>query len=339
MPINTALDDTILALITGSARRRVGAATQLEIDITSPDGGADGFGHQFRGPMREPCNRRSQVNPAHPRSIVSRATDPDRKFPYRDEQRAFYDSLRDILAARNGVRLIRLRYGTFDWTGPGGDEQLNNLLAKCRANASQPVVLPTAQAMSRSTVDQVRKVALISHNYCVHNSHGLQDYSEHFARINKLCDDQGCDTILYALWTWDQDSTVTRTTASIFGGLHHVQRVILELWHKPEKPDHAEIWQRGNQEPKLAFQRFARSGDSDQRKARFINELPDRLIVQALLVLCGESGIVKEKEAGVFTDKFGFLDRFARGGGLLPAHAPGGVSGGGPDADGSLHGC
>jgi mRNA interferase MazF len=35
---NIALDDTILALITSSARRRVGAATQLEIDITSPDG-------------------------------------------------------------------------------------------------------------------------------------------------------------------------------------------------------------------------------------------------------------------------------------------------------------
>jgi mRNA interferase MazF len=35
---HTALDDTILALITGSARRRVGALTQLEIDITTPDG-------------------------------------------------------------------------------------------------------------------------------------------------------------------------------------------------------------------------------------------------------------------------------------------------------------
>jgi mRNA interferase MazF len=35
---NSALDDPILALITGSARRRVGAATQLEIDIATPDG-------------------------------------------------------------------------------------------------------------------------------------------------------------------------------------------------------------------------------------------------------------------------------------------------------------
>jgi hypothetical protein len=47
-----------------------------------------------------------------------KATDPTP--PHRDEQRAFYDSLRDILAARNNVRLIRLLYGTFDWTGPAG---------------------------------------------------------------------------------------------------------------------------------------------------------------------------------------------------------------------------
>ena len=60
-----------------------------------------------------------------------RATDP--MPPYRDEQRAFYDSLRDILAARNGIRLIRLRYGTFDWTGPGADEQLRTLLASGQA--------------------------------------------------------------------------------------------------------------------------------------------------------------------------------------------------------------
>src|SRR5437879_3411575 len=40
---NVALDDTILALITGSARRRLGAATQLEIDIGSPDGARTGL--------------------------------------------------------------------------------------------------------------------------------------------------------------------------------------------------------------------------------------------------------------------------------------------------------
>jgi len=237
-----------------------------------------------------------------------KATDPDRKYPYRDEQRAFYDSLRDILAVRNGVRLIRLRSGTEDWTRPNVDEQLNNLLTKCQASVPQPVVLPATQASPLATLDQIRKVALISHNYGEYNSYNLQDYSEHFARINSFCDDHGCDTVLYALWTWDQDSPVPLTNASVFGGLCQVQRVLLEHWHKPWNYDYVEIWQRGSQKRK-AVQRFERSGDSERRKETFINELPDRMILQALLVLCGESGIIKEKEKGVFIDNFGFLDR------------------------------
>ena len=40
---NAVLDDTILALITSSARRRVGAATQLEIDIATQDGQTTGL--------------------------------------------------------------------------------------------------------------------------------------------------------------------------------------------------------------------------------------------------------------------------------------------------------
>lgn len=38
-----ALEDTILALISSSARRRVGADTQLDIDISSPDGKQTGL--------------------------------------------------------------------------------------------------------------------------------------------------------------------------------------------------------------------------------------------------------------------------------------------------------
>jgi mRNA interferase MazF len=40
---NQALDDTILALITSSARRRVGARTQLDTDISTPDGKQTGL--------------------------------------------------------------------------------------------------------------------------------------------------------------------------------------------------------------------------------------------------------------------------------------------------------
>lgn len=40
---NQQLDDTIVALITGSSRRRVGATTQLPITLSTPDGQKTGL--------------------------------------------------------------------------------------------------------------------------------------------------------------------------------------------------------------------------------------------------------------------------------------------------------
>ena len=47
---------------------------------------------------------------------------------YRDEQRAFYDSVRDILAARNGMTLIRIKDGDYDWESESGTEVINELI-------------------------------------------------------------------------------------------------------------------------------------------------------------------------------------------------------------------
>lgn len=237
-----------------------------------------------------------------------RATDPTP--PYRDEQRAFYDGLRDILAARNGVRLIRLRYGTFDWTGPGGEAQLCNLLASGQAPVSQPATDPTAQAAANPTVGQIRKVALVSHDYKVADSRGLYDYSEHFARVNKLCDEQGCDTILYALYTWDRDSAVVRNHDAIFGGLRYVQRVILEVRQPRESVGHVEVWFRGQQAPLVAHQRFGKSSEPDAGKQAFMNDLPTRCVTDGLLVLCGETNIASTvRSSDHFLDPYGFTDR------------------------------
>jgi hypothetical protein len=238
---------------------------------------------------------------------TTRATDPTP--PYRDEQRAFYDSLRDILAARNGVRLIRLRHGTFDWTDPGAEAQLASLLASGPTPVPQPSPGPTAQAATNPAVEQIRKVALVSHNYNVADSRGLYDYSEHFARINKLCDEQGCDTILYAMYTWDPDSPVPRNHEAIFGGLRHVQRVILEVGRRePNRIDHTEVWLRSQQTPLVARQKFARGAERKCKKQEFMNDLPNRRVADSVLMLCGESNIAKMAHHKCFTDLFGFTD-------------------------------
>jgi len=59
-------------------------------------------------------------------SIQAKDRNPN---PQRDEGRAFYDSVRDIEAARNGYKLIRVMHGQFDWTSPDALEELKRLLA------------------------------------------------------------------------------------------------------------------------------------------------------------------------------------------------------------------
>jgi hypothetical protein len=60
--------------------------------------------------------------------VCDRTQAVDKSPVYRDEQRAFYDSMRDLLAAANGIRVVRLRHGFRDWTLPDAKEALMNLL-------------------------------------------------------------------------------------------------------------------------------------------------------------------------------------------------------------------
>ena len=54
---------------------------------------------------------------------------------YRDEQRAFYDSVRDILATRNGMTLIRITDGDCDWGSEAGTEAINELINSLKLDA------------------------------------------------------------------------------------------------------------------------------------------------------------------------------------------------------------
>jgi len=57
-----------------------------------------------------------------------RATDPTPY--YRDEQRAFYDSLRDISASIHGLTVLRVKDREYDWTLPNATSRLNKLLGQ-----------------------------------------------------------------------------------------------------------------------------------------------------------------------------------------------------------------
>ena len=171
-------------------------------------------------------------------------------------------------------------------------------------------VPPPADPSAEGPAARIGKIALVSHDYTVPDGRGLYDYSEHFARINKMCDDRGCDTILYALFTWDTSSPVTRTHGSIFDGLEHVRRVTVEVGEPHVRAVHVEVWRRGRGEPAVARQWFAMSTSPTGDKEKFLDDLPARRTADALLMLCGESNIVKLKRASKeIEDEFGFRDR------------------------------
>jgi hypothetical protein len=57
-------------------------------------------------------------NPAYWMEHCDKIAATDNSPPYRDEQRAFYDSVRDLLAAAHGHQVIRIMHGECDWRDP-----------------------------------------------------------------------------------------------------------------------------------------------------------------------------------------------------------------------------
>jgi very-short-patch-repair endonuclease len=71
----------------------------------------------------------------------------------RDETRAFYDTVRDVMIPRQGLKLLRLRHGDFDWEAPDAAERLAALIGTtasadagritpCVAGHAKPVTVP-----------------------------------------------------------------------------------------------------------------------------------------------------------------------------------------------------
>ena len=153
----------------------------------------------------------------------------------------------------------------------------------------------------------IKKVAVVSHNYNLYNSHGHQDFAEHASQIHSVCDGEGCDTILYSLFTWDENSPIQRNHKSLLGDLKSVRCVILEVGNKKTTNKSVEAWLKEEERPRIMDQCFAKSSDPYDRKREFIRSIPKRIIGNSLVAICGESNIANYMPSnGNFRDEFGF---------------------------------
>src|SRR5713101_5556746 len=111
----------------------------------------------------------------------------------------------------------------------------------------------------------ISKIGLVSHDYNERNKDGLWDYSEHLAGINQRCDREGCDTILYSLYTWDDRSSLPHNQDFLFTELRNVRRIILEFgnldlgYEQGTSHLKVEIWQQGEPAPAAIHQTFSTS--------------------------------------------------------------------------------
>jgi hypothetical protein len=161
----------------------------------------------------------------------------------------------------------------------------------------------------------VKKVAVVSHNYNLSNIHGHQDFAEHASRIHSVCDGEGCDTILYSLFTWDENSPISRNHETIFGDLKNVRCIILEVGNKKTANKIVEVWLKGEERPQIMDQCFAKSNEPYERKREFIRSIPRRIIGNGMIAICGESNIVNYIKANRnFRDEFCFNDELERRG-------------------------
>jgi len=162
------------------------------------------------------------------------------------------------------------------------------------------------RAKPQSMIKKFDRIALVSHNYNKNKKGEPWDYSAEFDQINTICDKNGCDTILYALYTWDQGAARARRVPYPFKELKNVNHIILESGNlsinnnSPKFMDDltVEIWDRADELPSEILQCFSTTSQCTQSRGQYLlNNLDNRIINNGLVLICGETNLVSWSKA------------------------------------------
>jgi hypothetical protein len=131
--------------------------------------------------------------------------------------------------------------------------------------------------------------------------HGFDPF---LADVAATAGTEGCDTIVYALWSHDLRKMDPLDEARVFGSTPEVQTAVLEVLDG--KDARLEVWSRGAA-PHRFHQRFTRSTSPASSKQAFMDGLPARTFGSTLMMACGETNIVStRRDSDEIVNPFGF---------------------------------
>lgn len=143
----------------------------------------------------------------------------------------------------------------------------------------------------------VRKLGIVSRDYRIKFPNGYRDFSYSFPHVVKLLDDEGCDTVLFSLFSIIPRKGYDCRTA--LDGLKNIRTILLEEFQdrKTREVGRYLIYHcttSGWKEYEF-YQVFASvTGMHKEEMDNFVkNEVPKRIVGNCCVLLCGETNGVK----------------------------------------------
>ncbi len=166
-------------------------------------------------------------------------------------------------------------------------------MTKNRSPFVQPLI---TNAGSKPSLN-VRKIGIVTRDYRFEFPNGYRDFSHTLPKVVKVLDDQGCDTVLFSLF-----SIVPRKgydPRRVFNGLENIKAILLEDFQDGEirKSGRYIVYYRSQScwEEYGFHQIFGTvTGMHQKEMDNFVNkEMPVRISGNCCVLLCGEKNGVK----------------------------------------------
>jgi len=136
-----------------------------------------------------------------------------------------------------------------------------------------------------------------------------------FPKIACEASRHGADVLMFSLWSHDERRMGELSKKDLFPiGTHHSAVLLGVKRHDgKELVEHIEVWHRSRRSPLRLRQYFARVSDSKKRKELLIQNLTRRQFGPTMLLLCGETNIVRTQRGKAdIVDDFRFRSRLRK---------------------------